>query len=54
MKEFEIVVEYDEESEAVNIRDYHYNSCTYCKIKSTDEIGECIKDFIKSYYEGNE
>lgn len=52
--EIEIIVKYDKEMEEVNISDYSYNSCTYCNIKSKEEIGKCVNDFIKSYCEEEE
>ena len=52
--EIEIEVIYDKEMQEVSIRDYHYNSCTYCNIKSKEEVGKCVNDFIKSYYEEEE
>lgn len=51
MNEYEIIVKYEEEFGQVHISDYHYNSCSYF-IKSVNEIGQCINDFIKTYYEG--
>ena len=51
--EIEIEVIYDKESQEVSIRDYHYNSCTYCNIENAKQVGECVEDFIKSYGEEN-
>lgn len=52
--EINITVIYDKEMEQVHIDDYNYNSCTYCNIKSKEEIGKCVNDFVKSYYEEEE
>jgi hypothetical protein len=52
MKEIKLEIRYDEEMEVVHIEDYYFNSCSYMNIKTLSQISECVKDFIKSYYEG--
>ena len=49
MEDFEIVVKYDKELQEVHIYNESYSSCTYCNIKTKEEIADSVKDFIESY-----